>query len=70
VKYNTFDKEQDKNYQKKQKPFSKENLLLIVITIFIELKRIRKSRIRVRSNGFRIQFKNENCVLKAILILF
>jgi transposase len=26
VKYNTFDKEQDKNYQKKHKPFSKENL--------------------------------------------
>ena len=26
VKYNTFDKEQDKNYQKKQKTFSKENL--------------------------------------------
>jgi transposase len=26
VKYNTFEKEQDKNYQKKHKPFSKENL--------------------------------------------
>src|SRR5690606_18775822 len=26
VKYNTFDKEQDKNYQKKHKPFSKGNL--------------------------------------------
>jgi hypothetical protein len=26
MKYNTFDKEQDKNYQKKHKPFSKENL--------------------------------------------
>ncbi len=26
VKYNAFDKEQDKNYQKKHKPFSKENL--------------------------------------------
>jgi transposase len=26
VKYNTFDKEQDKNYQKEHKPFSKENL--------------------------------------------
>lgn len=26
VKYNTFDKEQDKTYQKKHKPFSKENL--------------------------------------------
>ncbi len=26
VKYNTFDKEQDKNYQKKHKPFSKDNL--------------------------------------------
>ncbi|PRA91256.1 IS5/IS1182 family transposase [Chryseobacterium sp. MYb7] len=26
VKYNTFDKEQDKNYQKKYKTFSKENL--------------------------------------------
>ena len=26
VKYNTFDKEQDKNYQKKHKSFSKENL--------------------------------------------
>lgn len=26
VKYNTFDKEQDKNYQKKHKTFSKENL--------------------------------------------
>lgn len=26
VKYNTFEKEQDKNYQKKRKPFSKENL--------------------------------------------
>lgn len=26
VKYNTFDKEQDENYQKKNKPFSKENL--------------------------------------------
>lgn len=26
VKYNTFDKEQDKNYQNKHKPFSKENL--------------------------------------------
>src|SRR5690606_11576147 len=26
VKYNTFEKEQDKNYQKKKKPFSKENL--------------------------------------------
>lgn len=26
VKYNTFEKEQDKNYQKKYKPFSKENL--------------------------------------------
>lgn len=26
VKYNTFDKEQDKNHQKKHKPFSKENL--------------------------------------------
>ncbi len=26
VKYNTFDKEQDKNHQKKYKPFSKENL--------------------------------------------
>jgi hypothetical protein len=25
VKYNTFDKEQDKNYQKKHKAFSKEN---------------------------------------------
>lgn len=26
VKYNTFDKEQDKNYQTRHKPFSKENL--------------------------------------------
>jgi transposase len=26
IKYNTFDKEQDKNYQKKHKTFSKENL--------------------------------------------
>src|SRR5690606_9844115 len=26
VKYNTFEKEQDKNYQKKHKTFSKENL--------------------------------------------
>lgn len=26
MKYNTFDKEQDKNYQKKHKTFSKENL--------------------------------------------
>ena len=26
MKYNTFDKEQDKNYQKKHKPLSKENL--------------------------------------------
>jgi hypothetical protein len=26
VKYNTFDKEQDKNYQKKHKAFSKENI--------------------------------------------
>ena len=26
MKYNTFEKEQDKNYQKKYKPFSKENL--------------------------------------------
>jgi len=26
VKYNTFEKEQDQNYQKKYKPFSKENL--------------------------------------------
>lgn len=26
VKYNAFDKEQHKNYQKKRKPFSKEDL--------------------------------------------
>lgn len=26
MKHNTFDKEQDKNYQKKYKPLSKENL--------------------------------------------
>ena len=26
VKYNTFEKEQDQNYQKKHKAFSKENL--------------------------------------------